>query len=138
MGALTWRFHSAVSIGADPSKVCRVRPLKTIKLVQATDNKQYKSIIVDLDGQAVALEYVKEYLLLGVLGFGTGLQVEELNGADQSIKAEGNQEVGPREGHLAASDLRMLELKAEGMAEYIRAELKEFVMPQQEIDREQM
>ena len=137
LGALTWRYHSAKLTGTDPSKACRVHPLKTIKFERAAEANQYKSMVVELNGQAIALEVVKDSLLVGVQGFDVGEYAEEQNGAADTTEEEDGEEVVSGNGSLAASKMRALELKADGMAEYLRGELKEFVMPKNEVYREQ-
>ncbi|MCJ1430911.1 hypothetical protein MMC27_000261 [Xylographa pallens] len=67
LGALTWRVNRSLALGDDPTQIARVQSLKTMN-TEVTSTNMLKSMIVELEGEMVAIEYVKEGLLVGVFG----------------------------------------------------------------------
>ncbi|MCJ1420870.1 hypothetical protein MMC32_007229 [Xylographa parallela] len=67
LGALTWRVNRSLALGDDPTQIARVQSLKTMN-TEVTSANMLKSIVVDLEGEMVAIEYIKEGLLVGVFG----------------------------------------------------------------------
>ncbi|MCJ1282450.1 hypothetical protein MMC26_001773 [Xylographa opegraphella] len=67
LGALTWRVNRSLALGDDPAQHARVQSLKTMN-TEVTTTNMLKSMVVDLEGEMVAIEYIKEGLLVGVFG----------------------------------------------------------------------
>ncbi|MCJ1380061.1 hypothetical protein MMC17_003164 [Xylographa soralifera] len=75
LGALTWRVNRSLALGDDPTQTARMQSLKTMN-TEVTSTNRLKSMIVDLEGEMVAIEYVKEGLLVGVIGEKINKKVE--------------------------------------------------------------
>ena len=67
LGALTWRVNRSLALGDDPTQVARVQSLRTMD-TEVTTTNWFKSMVVDLEGEMVAVEFIKEGLLIGVFG----------------------------------------------------------------------
>ena len=127
--AVTWclkvdRLRNGGSISAS-----NIKPLATLQeTISPSDPRDIKSMIVDLDGQAVALEYVRENLLVGILGF----MIEESTEQEESEEEEGSEGKGKEVGKGGnwEKNLRDLEKTCTAMAQHLRVELKDFKMPE--------
>ncbi|MCJ1478374.1 hypothetical protein MMC13_007054 [Lambiella insularis] len=120
LGSLTWRVNCALALGSDSAGIARVKPLPTIK-VHAHEN-ELKSIVADLDGEALAFAYVHEGLLVGIFG-GKVDGMKEKKDEDEQEEVEEEAEEGVQERWSN------LEWKAAAMADHLRTELRDFKMP---------
>lgn len=123
LGTLTWRVHSALLQGEDPSKVSRAQPLEIIETTMSEDGRSLISLVIDSHGQAISFEYIGANLLLGVLGF-------EL--ADESTGQGEEDELSSSHSDDSSEEpkkLKALRLKTLALADYLRGELADFHMP---------
>ncbi|MCJ1406285.1 hypothetical protein MMC19_000350 [Ptychographa xylographoides] len=93
LGALSWRIQAALLTGNSPAKTARVQPLQTLHLTHS--NGVLKSLVVLLDGEALAVEYVLEGLLVGVL---CGAVKAEQQPKEQKKEKQKSKKVGVMEG----------------------------------------
>lgn len=80
-------------------------------------------MVFEIEAQAVALEYIREGLLVGV--FGPRVEKGEKERREESEEEEGSR--GEEEG--VEGKIWEAQKKAAGMAAHLREELKEFRMP---------
>lgn len=112
--------------GEDPSKVARIQPLKTLRQAAAPGAQNLKRMVFDFGGQAVALEYIRQGLLVGV--FGPRLVREEVEGEGEEDAGGGEEEAEGGEEEVEGK-IWAAQRKAAAMAEHLREELREFRMP---------
>ena len=136
LGALTWRHHAAIArgetVGAARSELLPV-------LLEDTDGSEgLKGLVVELEpGQECAFEYIREGLLVGTLGGRSpqaqqAYDIEEVEDSEDMEPRNGasEQQQQPREpDEERQRRIKALLLKADAMAEYLRDELKDFMMP---------
>ncbi|MCJ1403794.1 hypothetical protein MMC11_007017 [Xylographa trunciseda] len=100
LGALTWRVNRSLALGEDSAQIARVQSLKTMN-TEVTSTNRLKSMVVDLEGEMVAFEYIKEGLLVGV--FGEKVEVKVDTKVNDAGKADDDGEADDAEDAVNAN-----------------------------------
>ena len=120
----------------DPAKAARGQLLKVVQK-EMYENGDMKKMVVECDGHLIAMHWVFEKLIVGIVGEemkqdGAKAKADEegKEGEEEDI-GEGGKDVneGIEEGKDEAEGARKLLIKAEAMAEHLKEELKGFKMP---------
>ena len=117
LGALTWRLNVALLSGEDLTEATLGKALPVLKKTIKNDGKTLGSLVLDSEGELLAIAYVREKLMVGMFGEGVEGKEEE----------EGEREEdGAGEAVVAQVALTT---KLLAMVEYLVEELKDFKMP---------
>jgi hypothetical protein len=136
---------AAISQPRDPAGGPAALPV--LRTARGTEDDGLREMVVDCDGRICAFEYVREGLLVGVVG--RELQARKDEGDGQGMNGgvgepgEVEDESASEDGNHSGSDaedeaqrvrrrdqmVRLLALKASAMADHLRDELMNFKMP---------